>query len=346
MTTYQTLVDARHPIDVSVSIVSYNTRDLLRVCLQSLRARGEEGEACLEIIVVDNGSQDDSVEMVREEFPEVRVIHGQGNIGYGRANNLAFERARGRYFWILNSDTDIWPGAVRAMLSWMDQTPRAGACAVQLMLPDGSIQDSCATSPSLLDVFYEQTKLHMLFGGRKPGLRSMTREDYKVRQPVEQAVGACLWVRSEAFAQAGGFDPAYFMYFEDTDLCVRLRRAGWEIWFLPEARIGHFMGASSAGDWRTRARMVSSYNASRFAFYSRYQGRRGGAILKLLTMLGALGRALGWNLLALRHASMPQKRRVAREKVRLFRQVWHATHQLSAPRHHLSQGHPPGPKVR
>lgn len=308
--------------DISVSIVSYNTRGLLRECLLSLQARQAEGEASLEIIVVDNGSTDGTLEMLRE-FPAVTLLHGHGNIGYGRANNLAFEVARGRYFWILNSDTDVWPGAIRAMLAWMDSCPRAGACSVQLILPDGSIQDSCAHEPSLREVFYEQTRLNWLLPGRaKWGVRTMSLDDYRVRQSVEQIVGACMLVRRQAFAQVGGFDPAYFMYFEDTDLCLRLRRAGWELWFLPEGRIGHVMGGSSSDDWRTRARMIAFYNAGRYYYYSRYHGPRHAALLKALVLWGAAQRLLGWTLLAIVRPRL-------RFKVRLFRDVLRRTRRMN-----------------
>jgi GT2 family glycosyltransferase len=190
------------------------------------------------------------------------------------------------------------------------------------MMPDGTIQDSYALEPTLLGVFYEQTRLHLLFGGRTLGIRSLTRDDYTVRQTVEQVVGACLFVRREAYAQVGGFDPAYFMYFEDTDFCVRLRHAGWEIWFLPEARILHLVGGSSQDEWRTRALMVSCYNASRYYFYHRYQGARAGKILKILVFVGALIRLTGWTARALVQNS-------ARDKVLLFRDVLRRTTRMN-----------------
>jgi len=310
--------------EISVSIVSYNTRDLLRACLMSLRARGAEGEVGLEVIVADNGSTDGSVAMVRTEFPEVQLIETGGNVGYGRANNRALEDARGRYFFVLNSDTEVQPGALVAMRDFMDEHPAAGAVGAQLILPDGAIQGSCARDPGLLAVFWEQTYLDKLLpGNRITGGYAMTHWDYRDRREVEQVAGACLFVRREAYRQVGGFDPAYFMYFEDTDFCIRLRRAGWRIYFLPDARIRHHLGASSGGDWRIRARMVASYNKSRYYYFTRHEGRVHGYLLKVTVLLGAGLRLLGWSLICL-------VRPAARQKVRLFREVLRRTWRMTA----------------
>lgn len=253
--------------DITVSIVSYNTCALLRACLQSLAARQAEGEATLEVVVADNGSTDGSVEMVRDEFPQVCLIETGGNIGYGRANNAALAEAQGRYFFILNSDTEVEPGALGAMRDYLDARPEIGMVGAQLVLPDGSTQASCAMDPNLLAVFWEQTYLDKLLpSNRITGAYAMTHWNYETAQEVQQVCGACFFVRREAWAQIGGFDPAYFMYFEDTDFCVRLRRAGWPIYFFPGARIKHHLGASSSGDWRTRAIMIASYNQSRYYF--------------------------------------------------------------------------------
>lgn len=306
------------PPDISVSIVSYNTRDFLRDCLRALQARVAEGEVTLEIIVIDNDSRDGSAEMVEAEFPEVRLKRAGSNLGYGRANNRALEDASGRYFFVLNSDTEVEAGALRAMRDFLDETPAAGAVGAQLILPDGEIQPSCATDPKLSAVFWEQTYLDRLFpNNRITGGYSMTHWDYRDRREVEQVAGACLFVRREAWRAVGGFDPVYFMYFEDTDLCVRLRKAGWQIWFLPDARILHHLGGSSQ-DWRLRARMIASYNQSRYHYFSRYEGPQRGQWVKSMVMLGALLRLGAWSLLALVRPS-------ALEKVRLFRRVLRAT---------------------
>jgi len=305
--------------DVTVSIVSYNTCALLRACLQALGDRRDEGEVTLEVVVADNGSHDGSAAMVRDEFPWARLIETGGNIGYGRANNLALEDARGRYFFVLNSDTEVEPGALTALRDFMDAHPQVGLAGAQLVLPDGATQASCATDPSLTAVFWEQTYLDRLLpANRVTGAYAMTHWAYDTVREVEQVCGACFFARREAWQEVGGFDPAYFMYFEDTDLCVRLRRAGWPIFFLPGARIKHHLGASSSGDWQTRARMVASYNKSRYYYFTRYGGAGRGALLKGLVLLGTGLRLAAWTCLSV-------LRPAAREKVRLFRAIWSQT---------------------
>ncbi|MEO7717629.1 MAG: glycosyltransferase family 2 protein [Capsulimonas sp.] len=301
--------------DVTISIVSYNTSGPLRDCLQSLQDRRDEGEATMEVVVADNVSTDDSVEMVRREFPWVRVVETGGNIGYGRANNAAQIDARGRYAFILNSDTIVLPGALAAMRDFMDEHPKIGAVGAQLILSDGGTQTSCARDPSLMAVWWEQTYLDKLFPNNKvTGNYLMTDWDYGTRREVEQVCGACLFVRREAYTQIDGFDPAFFMYFEDTDFCIRLRGAGWPIWFIPEAHIRHLLGASS-GAWRSRARMIVSYNRSRYYYFTRYGGRGRGLAIKAMCLLGATMRSIAWHAIALVKPS-------AREQARLFRKVW------------------------
>lgn len=315
------------PPDISISIVSYNTRDLLRDCLQSLRERAAEGEASIEVIVADNGSRDGSIEMVQQEFPEFQAFYTGGNIGYGRANNAACQRASGRYFFVLNSDTIVQPGALREMVQFMDAHPQAGGAGAKLILPDGTTQPSVGTDPTLRAVFFEQTYLDKLLPRFKlTGEYLMTWWDYAERREVEQVCGACLFVRSEAWQQIGGFDPAYFMYFEDTDFCLRLRRAGWQIWYLPAAPINHRLGGSSGSDWRVRALMVASYNHSRYYFWSREAGGRGGLLLKSFTLLGATLRLLAWTVKTLKNPRDPE----SRIQKKLFRRVWHLTRAMKS----------------
>ncbi len=336
--------------DISVAVVSYNTRELLRACLRSLMARQADGEATLEIIVADNGSDDGSVEMVRAEFPAARVIETGGNIGFGRANNLALQAARGRAFCLLNSDAEVLPGALSQSLAALDTTPEIGLIGGQLLWPDGRLQTSYGDDPTLAGVFREQTFLAGL-GKRPPppapppsererGDSEETSHKEPIFTPlpergrgregragvgatfdVDQICGAFMLIRADAWRQTGGFDPHYFMYNEDVDLNYRLRRAGWRVVFLPDARITHHLGASSSADWRKRARMVSAYNESRFYFFSRFFGPAAGRKLKAYCLLGAAIRLTGWSLLALVKPS-------ARDKVKLFREVWRRTKAL------------------
>ena len=299
---------------ISVSIVSYNTRELLRKCLLNLREQDEP----LQILVVDNDSTDGSPEMVRAEFPEVELIQSGGNIGFGRANNLAFERAHGKYFLLLNSDAFPLPGALTSLRQWMDAHPDCGAVGPQLLFPDGAPQISWGDDPQRNGIFWEQTFLGAIRGGRAAPGHAQSVETQA--RPVDQLPGACELVRSEAYGQIGGFDPNFWMYVEDVDFNIRLRAAGWEIWLVPQARVAHHLGGSS-GKWQSRARMVGAYNASRFYFYGKIEGPRSAQVVKRWMVLGALIRCAIWT-------SLVWIRPGARDKIKLFRYVLRRTTRL------------------
>ncbi len=343
--------------DISIAIVSYNTRDLLRACLLSLLARQADGEASLEVIVADNGSSDGSVEMVRTEFPSVQVIETGENLGFGRANNLALLNARGHAYCLLNSDAEVLPGALSLPLAALHSDPKIGLVGGQLLWPDGRLQTSYGDDPTLAGVFREQTFLSAMARKRSPPppqaatpppfrergktlgkhsvvsssvLSSSSPLSHEVGEgsalapgvgatfDVDQICGAFMLIRPEAWREMVGFDPHYFMYNEDVDLNFRLRRAGWRVVFLPDARITHHLGASSSADWQKRARMVSAYNESRFYFFSRFYGPSAGAALRRCCLLGAAIRLTGWSLRSLVKPS-------ARDKVKLFQEVWRRT---------------------
>ncbi len=300
------------PPDICVAIVSYNTQNLLRACLRSLLAREADGEARLEIIVADNGSADGSPEMVRREFPTVRVLETGENLGFGRANNLALSHASGRAYCLLNSDAEVLPGALREALRVLNSDPKISLIGGQLLWPDGRPQTSHGDDPTLLGVLREQT-----FTGAQGVAPSIAPQNRAIFD-VDQICGAFMLIRPEAWREMGGFDPHYFMYNEDVDLNFRLRRAGWRVVFAPEVRVTHHLGASSSADWQKRARMVAAYNESRFYFFSRFYGPAAGAKLKTYCLLGAAIRLSGWRVLSLVKPS-------ARDKVKLFQEVWRRT---------------------
>ena len=303
------------PPDISVAVVSYNTRDLLRTCLCSLTAREADGEARLEIIVADNGSTDGSAAMVRAEFPAVRVIETGENLGFGRANNLALSNASGLAYCLVNSDAEVLPGALTQSLAVLNSDPKIGLVGGQLLWPDGRLQTSCGDDPTLWGVLREQT-----FTGatvRAP----QVAPSLEAIKDADQICGAFMLIRPDAWRELGGFDPVYFMYNEDVDLNFRLRRAGWRVVFAPSIRITHHLGASSSADWQKRARMVSAYNESRFYYFTRFYGPSAGAKLKAYCLLGAAIRLTAWTILSVVKPS-------ARDKVKLFQEVWRRTHAL------------------
>ncbi len=300
---------------LTISIVSYNTREFLRTCLASLEARRDEAD--LEIFVVDNGSRDGSTQMVRDMFPGVQLIEAGKNLGYGRANNLALERASGEFFWILNSDTEIYQGSIARLIEFLSANPACGAVASKLIMPDGQTQPSCARDPNLLDYFWEQTYLsRAMLVKRFYGIYTYDAPFYLQTREIAQAAGASILCRTSVLKGIGGFDPRYFMYFEDTDLCIRLRKAGWKLFYLHDAPIAHHLGASSDGDWRVRARMVSALNASRYLYFRAHHGPIKAEILRWICVLGALLRMAAWSFQLVRTRDLQKW-----SKVRLFWRV-------------------------
>ncbi len=310
-------------IDITVSIASYNTRELLRACLDSLLALRDEVQ--MQIIVVDNGSQDGTVEMLQIEYSnDVMLLETGANLGYGRANNQAFEHSKGRYFLALNSDTTMPRGTLKTLVSFMDAHPNVGACGPQLLNSDGSDQTSWVFDTTWRGLLEEQFGVQKL----RQKLRTMSTRSKESRgetpetEPfeVEQICGAAQLVRREAWQQVGGYDPKYFMYHEDVDLNIRLRRAGWKIFFVPLAKVFHHLGASSERSWPARARMVSALNKSRYYAFSQHEGRARGEALKAVFVIGALLRLANWTV----RASL-RPNTLHRERVRLFREVLRQT---------------------
>lgn len=250
---------------VAVAIVSYNTRALLRDCLASLRG-------CtlpLRVVVVDNGSRDGSPALVRAEFPEVQLIEPGHNAGFARGTNLGLAALGPAPFaLILNPDTVVHPGAIEALVAFLQAHPRVGMVGPRLLNPDGTLQAAAFRFPTLLmtalDLFPPGEVLPgRLYGswwhGRYP------QERGEAPFPIDHPLGACMLVRHAVLEQVGALDEAYFMYSEEVEWAWRIRRAGWAIWQLPAARVTHVGGASTGqfrramqvALWRSRAHFVA-----------------------------------------------------------------------------------------
>jgi hypothetical protein len=276
--------------DVSVVVVNWNTRDLLARCLATAQANA--GGLSVELIVVDNASSDDSVAMVRERFPEARVIANPENVGFARANNQAAAVARGRYLLLLNSDAFLTPHALEALVTVADAQPRAGLVGAQLRNADGSFQASYTPFPTLWREFLILTGLgRALFGRQFP---SHGPEEARGLQRVDYVEGACLLIRLEAYAAVGGLDEGYFMYAEEVDLCLNLRRRGWEVWYQPAARVIHLGGASSH---TRRPEREGDLYVSRVRLFRKHYGARAAEALKWLIYLTTTPKVVVHNLL-------------------------------------------------
>lgn len=228
-------------MDLSVILVNWNTRDLLRRCLESLRGALAGIEA--EIVVVDNASADGSAAMVRDQFPQVRLIANSENRNYAAGSNQGLAAATGEHLLLLNPDTELTATAVRALLEFLQARPRAGAVAPLLAHPDGGAQASVRRFPT------PALMARTVFG------RALGRADadgYWIEpdpegEPVvvDQPMASCFLVRATALREIGGFDEQFPLFFNDVDLCFRLRQAGWEIWYVPRVRVLHHGGAST-----------------------------------------------------------------------------------------------------
>ena len=230
--------------DLSIIIVSFNTCELTRKCLESVC----ENTASLhcEILIVDNASSDGSAEMIESEFPQIRLLRSTTNLGFGNANNVALEQAKGRYFVLLNSDAFLTSGALQLALHRMDTNPRCGLAGGLLVGRDGALQPSARAFHTVLRDMVVLTGLAAKFPKSKfLGGFDRTWADPQEAAAVDWVPGAFSIVRPEALQDVGFFDPDFFLYYEEVDLCRRLKKAGYEVWYWPDIVITHIGGESS-----------------------------------------------------------------------------------------------------
>ncbi|MGQ9625840.1 MAG: glycosyltransferase family 2 protein [Anaerolineae bacterium] len=280
---------------LGVVIVSYNTRELLKKCLTSLEAelRRLAPKFSARTFVVDNASPDESAEMVRQDFPQMNLIANEENRGFAAANNQAL-RAMGfetetpgplpDYVFLLNPDTIVEPGALEALLDFMEENPRAGVAGAGLAYPDGRFQHSAFAFPTLFQIFFDFFPInHRLINSRLNGRYPL--EWYKSGQPfpIDHPLGAAFLVRGEAIGDAGIMDERFFMYCEEIDWCMRIKKAGWEIYCVPRARIVHYVAQSTfqlydemfVELWRSRYMLFEKHYSSLFRWLARRMVRMG-----------------------------------------------------------------------
>jgi GT2 family glycosyltransferase len=229
-------------LDLSIIIVSWNTRDLLDACLRSVYEEIAAANLEAEIFVVDNGSTDKSTDMVRRCYPGVRLIENDHNPGFAKANNQALEFATGRYSMLLNPDTVVLADGLGALVRFMDESPQVGAAGARLLNANGTLQPSCSPEPTLLR---EMSRMFPVDDFRAHGAYTMRSWSTETPRMVDVVQGAAMIVRFEVLQKVGMLDAGYFMYSEEVDWCTRIRRAGWQIYWVPAARIIHYGGQSA-----------------------------------------------------------------------------------------------------
>ncbi len=257
-------------VTVSICIVNWNTREALRRCLESIARSKCDFE--LETIVVDNASTDGSAEMVRAQFPWANLLPQQANLYYAAGNNLAMRAARGEFILLLNPDVVLPPEGIARLVAFLRKRPEAAGVAPALRLPDGTIQRSLRTFPGPWAIWCEAMGLARLFPrSRLFGGYRLGHFDYRSTIAVDQPMASCLLLRRSALDRVGLFDEQFPMFFNDVDLCFRLKQAGFALYFTPEVIAEHEHGASTRQVW---PEMVRESTRGLLRFYRKhYRGR-------------------------------------------------------------------------
>jgi len=233
-------------VDLTIGIITWKARDLLRQLLQSISSN--LGPVSHEIIVIDNNSLDGTVEMVERDFPEIRLIKNPQNVGVAPARNSILKLSRGRYVLFLDVDTKILSGAIPILVKTMDEHPQAAIGGPKLVYGDGRLQLSCRPFPSLFNIIIEGTFLRDWFPNSR-WVKEYTMEDWdhSSLREVDWMYGACLIIRKEALKTIGYFDEKFFYLYEDVDLCYRCKKRGFKVLYIPEAQVIHFLERERKG---------------------------------------------------------------------------------------------------
>ncbi len=288
-------------VNLSIIIVSFNTKDFLEKCIKSVE-KNTKGIK-YEIIVVDNGSKDGSQEAIKKlpTIPNLRLIENRTNLGFANGNNQGTKVAGGKYVLYLNSDTLILDNTLSEMVNWMDKNQKVGAASCMLKGKDGSLQGTGGYFPTLIRVFSWMTIQDI------PGVDFLIKpfhpfhgksffgkgESFYLREKeLDWVTGAFLLARKEVIDEVGGWDEEYFMYMEEVDLCYRIKKAGWEVWYLPGWSIIHYGGKSSTSEFP----LLAEYNGVKL-FYKKHFPSWQYPILRFLLKLGALGRIVLFGIL-------------------------------------------------
>ncbi|MBL8162434.1 MAG: glycosyltransferase family 2 protein [Anaerolineae bacterium] len=270
--------------DVSIIIVNWNTKDLLAKCLRCVQETVKQ--VSYEIYVVDNASSDGSPDVLRRDFPDVKLIANTDNVGFARANNQAMRVCQGRYILLLNSDAFVKENTIDAMVRFMDAHADAGMAGCKLLYEDGRLQPSCAMFPTLLTEVFIAFGLDKLLSRSKIfGRYMMTDWDYNDVRVVDVIMGAFMLARAEVVRQVGLMDEAFFMYSEEVDWCYRFKAAGWPVYFTPEVETVHLWGGSSKA---VKVETLIRLYRARTQFFRKHYGRLTAFLYKIVLVINAL----------------------------------------------------------
>jgi GT2 family glycosyltransferase len=290
-TSQANLAESKKLCRLVIVIVSWNTCSLLHECLRTLKAeigRSAFNESDVAVFVIDNDSSDGSPDMVQREHAWVILERNSKNLGFAAANNQALRAVDAEFVLLLNPDTEVIPGVIDRLIGFLNEHPRAGVVAPQLLSTDGSIQKSCRAFPTFSGMLSELLGFSRLFPKTEKFREyKMLDWNHDDERQVDQPEGACLLIRKQTLAQVGLLDEGYFMLFEEVDWCYRAKQAGWEIWFTPKAQVVHHYGQSIK---QVKARMILSSHRGLYRFWHKHY-RKGRWYLDAIAYLGLMSLA-------------------------------------------------------
>lgn len=261
-------------LDITAILVSYNTLEMTRTSLNCLVVASQN--LSIKIIVIDNASKDQSVNMLRNEYPNITLIENNKNVGFGRANNQALELINSKYVLLLNTDAFVKPDTLTKTLKYMSDHATCGILGVKLLGRDGEIQPSCRFFPTPWNIFLTRTGLSRIFKNTK--LIDDINWDHAIVRNCDWVPGCYYLVRKEVIDQVGLFDPRYFLYYEEVDHCFSTKKAGWDITYFPDTSVVHIGGesAKSEGEITSSGRQIKSIQIeSELLYFRKYYGLSG-----------------------------------------------------------------------
>jgi N-acetylglucosaminyl-diphospho-decaprenol L-rhamnosyltransferase len=266
--------------DIAVVLVSYNTRELTKKALACLFSSSHDLE--MEVIIIDNASQDNSAEMISAEYPDITLIKNTENVGFGRANNQALPGINSRYVLLLNTDAFVEPDTISKTVKFMDAHLECGILGVKLIGRDGEMQPSCRFFPTPWNIFLQRSGLGRFF--KHVVMIDDTSWDHATVRDCDWVPGCYLLVRKEVIEQVGLFDPRFFLYYEEVDLCFTAKSAGWRVTYYPYATVVHFGGESAKheGAISVEGRQIESLDIESELLYFRKNHGISGVLLHLL----------------------------------------------------------------
>jgi len=266
--------DVSTKTDLSIVIVSYNVKNLLKECLESIYRTTKQIQ--FEVYIVDNHSSDGTIQMIQRDFPTVKLIRNKENIGFAKANNLAFRKSKGKYLLMLNPDTRILQNSFQKMINAFEKDTRIGVVGCKMLNPDGTLQPSCYDFPTLREIFGMYFIGSRIFGGLK-------KFDYNKMQEVDFVRGAFLTLNRKCLEEVGLLDENIFMFGEETDLCYRIKQSGWKVMYMPDTVIIHHKGKSTE---QISDNMYLQRIRSLIYYFQKHYGKTRTLFLRVIILLG------------------------------------------------------------